>query len=132
MSPTPAYKRVLLKLSGEALMGDREYGLDRPTIDAITDEIVEVRAAGVEVAVGLMAREAELLNEKYIHSMRHARPFVQLKLACSLDGRIATRTGQSQWITGEAALAFAHELRATHDAVLVGIGTVLGKLFVIQ
>jgi diaminohydroxyphosphoribosylaminopyrimidine deaminase/5-amino-6-(5-phosphoribosylamino)uracil reductase len=75
--------------------------------------------------VGLLAEEAARLNENYIHFMRHARPFVHLKLASSLDGRIATRTGDSRWITGERARARSHELRHEYDAILVGSGTVL-------
>ena len=82
-----------------------------------------LRAAGIEVATGLMADEAARLNEKYIHSMRHARPFVHLKLACSLDGRIATRDGDARWITGEEARRRVHELRHEYDAILVGAGT---------
>ncbi|MGI8996020.1 MAG: bifunctional diaminohydroxyphosphoribosylaminopyrimidine deaminase/5-amino-6-(5-phosphoribosylamino)uracil reductase RibD [Pyrinomonadaceae bacterium] len=85
----------------------------------------ELRAAGLTVETGLMAREAARLNEKYIHAHRHARPFVHLKLACSLDGRIATRTGDSRWITGEAARARVHELRREYDAILVGAGTAI-------
>lgn len=83
-----------------------------------------LRAAGVEVLVGLSAREAEKLNEKYLHFMRTARPFVHLKLAVSLDGKIATRTGDSRWITGPESRARAHELRHEYDAILVGAGTV--------
>lgn len=82
-----------------------------------------LREAGVEVSVGLLAREAERLNEKYFHAQRRGRPFVHLKLAASLDGRIATRTGDSRWITGEEARARAHELRHEYDAILIGAGT---------
>ena len=84
-----------------------------------------LRAAGVEVSVGLLAREAEKLNEKYLHFMRTGRPFVHLKLAVSLDGKIATRTGDSRWITGTESRARAHELRHEYDAILVGAGTAL-------
>lgn len=84
-----------------------------------------LRAAGIAVEVSLLASEAARLNEKYIHYLRsHGRPFVHLKLACSLDGRIATRTGDARWITGEAARARVHQLRHEYDAILVGAGTV--------
>jgi diaminohydroxyphosphoribosylaminopyrimidine deaminase/5-amino-6-(5-phosphoribosylamino)uracil reductase len=83
-----------------------------------------LRAAGVEVSTGLLAAEAARLNEKYFHAMRYARPFVHLKLACSLDGRIATRTGDARWITGPEARARVHRLRHEYDAILVGAGTV--------
>jgi diaminohydroxyphosphoribosylaminopyrimidine deaminase/5-amino-6-(5-phosphoribosylamino)uracil reductase len=82
-----------------------------------------LRSAGVEVSVGLLAREAQKLNEKYLHFMRTARPFVHLKLALSLDGKIATRTGDSRWITGAESRARAHQLRHEYDAILIGAGT---------
>jgi diaminohydroxyphosphoribosylaminopyrimidine deaminase/5-amino-6-(5-phosphoribosylamino)uracil reductase len=82
-----------------------------------------LRSAGVEVSIGRLAREAEKLNEKYLHFMRAGRPFVHLKLALSLDGKIATRTGDSRWITGAESRARAHELRHEYDAILVGAGT---------
>lgn len=81
--------------------------------------------AGIEVCVGLLAHEASKLNEKYIHCIKEERPFVHLKLAASLDGRIATRTGDSRWITGEEARARVHELRHEYDAILIGAGTAL-------
>ncbi|HEY0004030.1 MAG TPA: bifunctional diaminohydroxyphosphoribosylaminopyrimidine deaminase/5-amino-6-(5-phosphoribosylamino)uracil reductase RibD [Pyrinomonadaceae bacterium] len=84
-----------------------------------------LRSVGIEVSTGILAREAERLNEKYIHFMRTGRPFIHLKLACSLDGRIATRTGDSRWITGEEARARVHELRHEYDAILVGANTAL-------
>jgi diaminohydroxyphosphoribosylaminopyrimidine deaminase/5-amino-6-(5-phosphoribosylamino)uracil reductase len=73
----------------------------------------------------VLAHEAERLNEKYIHFMRNGRPFVHLKLASSLDGRTATRTGDSRWITGEDARRRVHELRHEYDVILVGAGTAL-------
>jgi diaminohydroxyphosphoribosylaminopyrimidine deaminase/5-amino-6-(5-phosphoribosylamino)uracil reductase len=85
----------------------------------------QLRAAGVDVQVGLCAREAERQNEKFLHCTRTGRPFVHLKLACSLDGRIATRTGDSRWITGPESRARVHELRHEYDAILVGAGTAL-------
>ena len=77
------------------------------------------------MSTGLLADEAAQLNEAYIHFMRTGRPFVHLKLAVSLDGKIATRTRDSRWIAGEEARAHAHELRHRYDAIMVGSGTVL-------
>ena len=82
-----------------------------------------LRAAGVAVSTGLLADEATRLNEKYVHAMRVRRPFVHLKLAASLDGRIATRTGDARWITGAESRARVHRLRHEYDAILVGAGT---------
>lgn len=82
-----------------------------------------LRDSGVEVSTGALADEASKLNERYIHAMKLARPFVHLKLACSLDGRIATRTGDARWISCEDSRERAHELRHLYDAILVGAGT---------
>src|SRR3989440_6372143 len=79
-----------------------------------------LRAAGVEVRTGLLADEAARLNEAYIHFMRAARPFMHLKLAVSLDGKVATFAGDSRWITGEEARERVHELRHQYDAIMVG------------
>jgi diaminohydroxyphosphoribosylaminopyrimidine deaminase/5-amino-6-(5-phosphoribosylamino)uracil reductase len=87
--------------------------------------IEQLRQAGVEVAVGVRREQAEALNAGFFLRLRANRPLVTLKLATSLDGRVATRTGASQWITGDQARAFAHHLRATHDAIMVGSGTAL-------
>lgn len=84
-----------------------------------------LQAVGIDVSVGLMGEEAERLNEKYFHFMRTGRPFVHLKLAMSLDGKIATRTGDSRWITGEESRKRVHQLRHEYDAILIGIGTAL-------
>lgn len=84
-----------------------------------------LRDAGVDVSVGLSADEAYRLNLGFFLSRLHGRPMVTLKAATSLDGRIAARTGHSKWITGEAARAVGHRLRAEHDAIMVGAGTAL-------
>jgi diaminohydroxyphosphoribosylaminopyrimidine deaminase/5-amino-6-(5-phosphoribosylamino)uracil reductase len=85
----------------------------------------KLRAAGIEVEFGLLEQEASRLIEAHRKYVTTRRPFVTVKLACSLDGKIATASGQSQWITGEKARRFAHRLRAESDAVMVGAGTVL-------
>ena len=84
-----------------------------------------LREAGIDVEVGILEKEARQLNERFIHNMVTGRPFVISKFAMTLDGKIATHTGHSQWITGEAARADVHELRDEVDAILVGVGTVL-------
>lgn len=84
-----------------------------------------LRRAGLEVEVGLLATEAEQLNEAYLHYMCTGRPFVHLKIAVSLDGKIATRTGDARWVTGPESRKRAHELRHQYDAILVGSGTAL-------
>jgi diaminohydroxyphosphoribosylaminopyrimidine deaminase/5-amino-6-(5-phosphoribosylamino)uracil reductase len=79
-----------------------------------------LRQNGIEVTDGVTAAVAARLNEAYIHYMRTGRPFVHLKMAVSLDGKIATRTGDSRWITGEEARACVHDLRHRYDAIMVG------------
>ena len=82
-----------------------------------------LRRAGVEVTVGVLAREAARLNEKYIHALTRGPPLVHLKLACSLDGRIATSAGHARWISSAESRARAHLMRHEADAILVGSGT---------
>ncbi|UPY36663.1 bifunctional diaminohydroxyphosphoribosylaminopyrimidine deaminase/5-amino-6-(5-phosphoribosylamino)uracil reductase RibD [Sediminicoccus sp. KRV36] len=84
-----------------------------------------LRQAGITVEEGLLGQEAAALNAGFIRRVTQGLPLVTLKLASTLDGRIATRTGESRWITGPAARRAVHALRARHDAVMVGSGTVL-------
>lgn len=82
-----------------------------------------LRAAGIAVETGLLSAEAERVHRGFFSRVRQGRPMLTLKLASSFDGRIATATGESQWITGPAARRLVHAERARHDAVLVGGGT---------
>ena len=84
-----------------------------------------LQAAGIEIRTGVLASEAEKLNEGFFRRQRDGRPMVTLKIASTLDGRIAAHGGASRWITGTQARERAHLLRARHDAVMVGIGTAL-------
>jgi len=85
----------------------------------------KLAAAGIEVRSGVLEENARRLNEAYIKYITTGRPFVIVKTAVTADGKTATRTGHSRWITGEKARAFVHRLRHNSDAIAVGIGTVL-------
>ena len=87
--------------------------------------LARLRDSGVEVVCGVRRDEAASLNAGFFLRVTHGRPLLALKTATTLDGRIATHGGLSRWITGEAARARAHALRARYDAVMVGMGTAL-------
>jgi diaminohydroxyphosphoribosylaminopyrimidine deaminase / 5-amino-6-(5-phosphoribosylamino)uracil reductase len=84
-----------------------------------------LRAAGLKVTCGLLQEQAKRLNPDFIKRMKAKRPFVTLKLAQSMDGKIATRKNDSKWISSEKSRGFVQVLRKGHDAVMVGINTVL-------
>jgi diaminohydroxyphosphoribosylaminopyrimidine deaminase/5-amino-6-(5-phosphoribosylamino)uracil reductase len=84
-----------------------------------------LRAAGVDVEVGVLEEACQKLNEAFCKYIRLKEPFVILKIAATLDGKIATQHGESKWITGEDSRRLAHRLRDQADGLLVGIGTIL-------
>lgn len=86
--------------------------------------VAELRRAGIKVRVGVLQEEARYQNAPYFKKIRKNLPFVTLKWAMSLDGKTATRTGQSRWISNERSRILAHKLRAISDVVMVGVGTV--------
>lgn len=104
----------------------------RRVVSALTDPDPRVagrghailREAGIEVTEGVLEQSARALQAGFLSRVTRGRPFLTLKLASSFDGRIATASGESQWITGPEARAHVHALRAQHDAILVGAGTV--------
>lgn len=150
----PHAEAVALAMAGEAARGATayvtlepcsHYGNTPPCANALIDAgvkcvvlggadpdprvdgagIARLRLAGLDVTTGCLAAEADRQQAGFLSRIRHGRPHVTLKLATTLDGRIATRTGQSRWITGPAARRAGHAMRGTHDAIMVGIGTVL-------
>jgi len=87
--------------------------------------ILRLREAGLAVTEGVLEREAAAVNAGFLLRVRAGRPLVTLKLATTLDGRIAASSGESRWISGESARRLAHGLRARHDAILIGSGTAI-------
>ncbi len=84
-----------------------------------------IKDAGVALSVGVMEREARALNAGFFLATQQNRPLITLKLATSFDGRIATGTGESRWITSPPARAAVQSLRSTHDAIMIGSGTAI-------
>lgn len=107
-------------------------GLERIVVSALDPNPVvhargvrRLRAAGLPVSVGLLAERMAVLNEAYLKYITRKTPLVTLKAALTLDGKIACRTGDSRWITSSTARDYAHLLRGEHDALMIGIGTLL-------
>lgn len=150
----PHAETVALAQAGDAARGATAYvtlepcahfGVTSPCADALIDAgiarvviacsdpdprtagkgIMRLAAVGIETHHGICEADARALNAGFFLRIEKNRPFISLKLATSLDGMIATASGESQWITGEKARQHAHLLRAEHDAILTGIGTAL-------
>jgi len=95
-----------------------------PNPDVKGDGIDNLKKQGIDISSGLYEDRAKRLNEAFIKYVQTKRPFVIIKCAATLDGRIATRTGDSRWVSGEESRAFVHRLRHAVDAIMVGIDTV--------
>ncbi|MBN2233128.1 MAG: bifunctional diaminohydroxyphosphoribosylaminopyrimidine deaminase/5-amino-6-(5-phosphoribosylamino)uracil reductase RibD [Deltaproteobacteria bacterium] len=100
-------------------------GMEDPHPKVAGSGFARLREAGIAVDIGVREAACRRLNEVYITRIVTGMPFVTLKIAASLDGRIATSSGHSHWITGPAAREQVHRMRDEHDAVLIGIGTLL-------
>lgn len=87
--------------------------------------VKKLKQAGIDVRIGVLEKEVKQLNRFFFHYMKTKRPFVTLKAAMSLDGKTATTSGESKWITGEAARLNTHQYRNEYDAILVGVNTIL-------
>jgi diaminohydroxyphosphoribosylaminopyrimidine deaminase/5-amino-6-(5-phosphoribosylamino)uracil reductase len=118
--PEAAAAAAILSRVSRVVIGDQNSAsLDQGVA------LATLRRAGVEVVTGVCEEQCREVNEAYYKYSATGLPFVTVKFASTLDGRIATATGDSQWISGPASLRLAHQLRCRHDAIMVGIGTVL-------
>lgn len=100
-------------------------GLTDPNPQVSGRGIDQLKKAGIKVSTNILRDRIKRQNEAYIKYITSGRPFVLAKIAMSLDGKVATKTGESRWISGDEARLVVHRLRNEYDAVLVGIGTVL-------
>lgn len=99
-------------------------GMVDPNPQVAGSGIEKIRSAGIDVTVGVETEACETLNEAFVHRIRYQRPFGILKYAMTLDGKIATTTGHSAWITGPESRHWVHQLRSQCDAIIVGGNTV--------
>ena len=107
----------------EAGVGEVVIGMEDP--NPLVSGYQELRFRGIKTKIGILEEECKKLNEAYSKWIKAKKPFVVVKAATSLDGKIATRTGDSKYITGKEARKLVHELRAQYDAVMIGINTVI-------
>lgn len=118
---TPPCANALIKAGVSKVI----IAMQDPNPNVSGSGIAMLEAAGIEVITGVLETEARALNLGFIHRMEHKLPFVRVKMATSLDGRTALTSGESKWITGEAARRDVQFWRAKSSAILTGIGTVL-------
>ncbi len=118
---TPPCTRAILKAGIRRVVA----GMKDPNPLVAGRGIKQLRKAGIRVDVGILEKECQELNAPFCKFITTRKPFVILKIAASLDGKVATRSGDSRWITSEVSRDYVHRLRQNVDAVMVGIGTVL-------
>jgi len=114
----PCTERIVEAGIRETIIGMKD---PNPAVDGYN----ELKFRGIKTKIGIFEKECRKINEPYIKWIKTKRPFVVVKAAMSLDGKIATRTGDSKYITGREARKYVHELRSEYDAVMVGSNTAL-------
>ena len=117
---TPPCTKAIIK----AGIGRVIIGMEDPNPKVCGKGMQELKSHGIDVVEGLFKSEAQGLNEAYIKYITTTKPFVILKVAMTLDGKIATPEGESKWITGEQSRRFVHKMRSSVDAILTAVGTI--------